>query len=67
MDAGFLSVFEIGKYFMTKDTGEQFQGRWIITIERMDLRNNKNWTRIGRKLQPVASMVNMESRLEFGL
>ena len=24
MDAGFLSVFEIGQYFMTKDTGEQF-------------------------------------------
>ena len=22
MDAGFLSVVEIGKYFMTKDTGE---------------------------------------------
>ena len=24
MDAGFLSVAEIGQYFMTKDTGEQF-------------------------------------------
>ena len=24
MDAGFLSVVEIGHYFMTKDTGEQF-------------------------------------------
>ena len=24
MDAGFLSVVEIGQYFMTKDTGEQF-------------------------------------------
>ena len=24
MDAGFLSVVEIGQYFMTKDTGKQF-------------------------------------------
>ena len=24
MDAGFLSVVEIGQYFMTKGTGEQF-------------------------------------------
>ena len=24
MDAGFISVVEIGQYFMTKDTGEQF-------------------------------------------
>ena len=24
MDAGFISVAEIGQYFMTKDTGEQF-------------------------------------------
>ena len=24
MDAGFLSVVEIGQYFMTKDNGEQF-------------------------------------------
>ena len=27
MDAGFLSVVEIGQYFMTKDTGEQFFSR----------------------------------------
>ena len=24
MDAGFISVVEIGQYFMTKDNGEQF-------------------------------------------
>ena len=24
MDAGFMHVVEIGQYFMTKDTGEQF-------------------------------------------
>ena len=24
VDAGFLSVVELGQYFMTKDTGEQF-------------------------------------------
>ena len=27
MDAGFLSVVEIGQYFMTKDTGEQFYAK----------------------------------------
>ena len=24
MDAGFISVVEVGQYFMTKDNGEQF-------------------------------------------
>ena len=27
MDAGFISVVEIGQYFMTKDTGEQFYAK----------------------------------------
>ena len=27
MDAGFLSVVDIGQYFMTKDTGEQFYAK----------------------------------------
>ena len=27
MDAGFISVVEIGQYFMTKDNGEQFYAK----------------------------------------
>ena len=27
MDAGFISVVEVGQYFMTKDTGEQFYAK----------------------------------------
>ena len=35
MDAGFISVVEIGQYFMTKDNGEQFYGR-EYTLPRSD-------------------------------
>ena len=41
MDAGFLSVREIGQYFMTKDNGEQF---YAITTKRMDPGKHENWT-----------------------
>ena len=67
MDAGFLSVVEIGQYFMTKDTGEQFHAVACreYTLPREDGSSQKLdpcW-----KSRPVACMVNMESRLEFGL
>ena len=61
MDAGFLSVVEIGQYFMTKDTGDltQFnkvacreythsaERRRSITTERLDPRKHQNWARVG--------------------
>ena len=58
MDAGFIHVVEIGQYFMTKDTGEQFfyeglswihsSKKWrIIKTKRMDSGKHENWTRIG--------------------
>ena len=58
MDAGFIHVVEIGQYFMTKDTGEQFFARAcreyilprsdeIITTKRMDSGKHENWPRIG--------------------
>ena len=64
-DAGFLSVVEIGQYFMTKDTGEQFyavacrehtlpRDDWIITTKRMDPGKHKNWTRAGSHDQLLA-------------
>ena len=79
MDAGFLSVVEIGQYFMTKDTGEQFYAVACreYTLPRrtilMDHHNQEDGSRETQKLdpcwksRPVACMVNMESRLEFGL
>ena len=38
MDAGFLSVVEIGQYFMTKDHGEQFYAMACreYTLPRID-------------------------------
>ena len=58
MDAGFLSVVEIGKYFMTKDTGEYFYAKGCreYTLPREEEAsqptgcfqgNTKNWARIG--------------------
>ena len=57
MDAGFLSVVEIGQYFMTKDTGEQFYAKACreYTPPRNDgssrtkglIQGNENWTRAG--------------------
>ena len=54
MDAGFRNVVEIGQYFMTKDTEEQFFARACreYTLprndtKRMDSGKHKNWTRIG--------------------
>ena len=76
MDAGFLSVVEIGQYFMTKDTGEQFYAVACreYTLPRDDGSSQpRGWIQETQKLdpcwksRPVACMVNMESRLEFGL
>ena len=75
MDAGFLSVVEIGQYFMTKDAGEQFHAAACreYTLPREDGSSqprgwdpgkHKNWTRAGSHDQ-FACMVNMELRLEF--
>ena len=76
MDAGFLSVVEIGQYFMTKDTGEQLLAvacRDYTLPGEMDHHNQEDGSRETQKLdscwksRPVFCMVNMESRLEFGL
>ena len=65
MDAGFLCVVEIGQYFMTKDTGEQFQAVACreYTLPREDGSSQprgwiqgktKNWTRAGSHDQLLA-------------
>ena len=58
MDAGFIHVLEIGQYFMTKNTEEQFFARAgrEYTLprsdessqpKRMDSGKHKNWICIG--------------------
>ena len=66
MDAGFLSVVEIGQYFMTKDTGDLTQFHAVACREytlpreegasqpRMDPGKHKNWTRVGSYDQLLA-------------
>ena len=56
MDAGFLSVVEIGQYFMTKDTGEQFYAKACreYTLPRNDGSSQpKGWIQGNTKIGPV--------------
>ena len=42
LDAGFLSVVEIGQYFMTKDTGEHFFARLVVNTLFQEVTNHHN-------------------------
>ena len=56
MDAGFLSVVEIGQYFMTKDTGEHFQAVACreYTLPREDGSSQpRGWIQRNTKIGPV--------------
>ena len=56
MDAGFLSVVEIGQYFMTKDTGEKFYAKACreYTLPRNDGSSQpKGWIQGNTKIGPV--------------
>ena len=56
MDAGFISVVEIGQYFMTKDTGEKFFAKACreYTLPRSDdLSQPKGWIQGNTKIGPV--------------
>ena len=56
MDTGFVSVVEIGKYFMTKDNGEQFYARACreYTLPRSDGSSQpKGWIQGNTKIGPV--------------
>ena len=56
MDAGFLSVVEIGQYFMTKDNGEQFHAVACreYTLPRNDGSSQpKGWIQGDTKIGPV--------------
>ena len=56
MDAGFLSVVEMGQYFMTKDTGEQFHAVACreYTLPREDGTSQlRGWIQGNTKIGPV--------------
>ena len=56
MDVGFIHVVEIGQYFMTKDTGEQFFARACreYTLPRSDASSQpKGWIQGNTRLGPV--------------
>ena len=64
IDAGFLSVVEVGQYFMTKDNREQFYAKACreYTLPREEttsqpkgwIQGNQNWTRVGSYNQLLA-------------
>ena len=56
MDAGFISVVEIGQYFMAKDNGEQFYAKTCreYTLPRSDGSSQpKGWIQGSTKIGPV--------------
>ena len=56
MDAGFISVVEVGQYFMTKDNGEQFYAKACreYTLPRNDGSSQpKGWIQGNTKIRPV--------------
>ena len=71
-DAGFIHVVEIGQYFMTKDTGEQFFARACreYTLPRSDGSSQpKGWiqgnTRIGPVLENTTSCLYGKHGIEI--
>ena len=76
MDAGFLSVVEIGQYFRTKDTANLSQFNTVAcreyTLPREEASSHsgsKETPKLGpyQKLQPVICTVNMELSSELCL
>ena len=72
MDAGFIHVVEIGQYFMTKDTGEQFFARACreCTLPTSDESSQpKGWiqgnTRIGPVLEITTSCLYGKHGIEI--
>ena len=56
LDAGFLNVVEIGQYFMTKDTGEQFHAvacREYTLPREEPASQTRGWIRGNTKIGPV--------------
>ena len=70
MDAGFLSVVEIGHYFMTKDTGKQFYAVACreYTFPREDEASQpKGWIQGNTKIGPVLEVATSYLHGKYGV
>ena len=70
MDAGFLSVVEIGQYFMTKDTEEQFFARTCreYTLPREDEASQpKGWIQGNTNIGPVLEVATCCLHGKYGV
>ena len=74
MDAGFISVVEIGQYFLTKDNGKQFYAKACreYTLPRSDGSSQPKGsiqgnTKIGPVLEGTTSCLYGKHGVEFGL
>ena len=70
MDAGFLSVVEIGQYFMTKDTGEQSYAKACreYTLPREDEASQpKGWIQGNTKIGPVLEVATSYLHGKYGV
>ena len=70
MDAGFLSVVEIGQYLMTKDTGEQFYAVACreYTVPRDDGSSQpRGWIQGNTKIGPVLEVTTSNLHGKHGV
>ena len=70
MDAGFKSVVEIGQYFMTKDTGEQFYAKVCreYTLPRNDeLSKPRGWFQGNSRIGPVLEVTTSYLYRKYGI
>ena len=69
-DAGFISVVEIGQYFMTKDTREQFFAKACreYTVPRSDGSSQpKGWIQGNTKIGPVLEVTTSSLHGKYGV
>ena len=65
MDAGFLTIVEVGQYFMTKDTAEFSQFTDAVACREYTLPRDddtsepKGWIRGNTKIGPVLEVYNL--------
>ena len=70
MDAGFLSVVEIGEYFLTKDTGEQFHAvacRDYVLPRDDGSSQPKGWIQRNTKFGPVLEVATCCLHGKYGV
>ena len=70
LDAGFLNVVEIGQYFMTKDTGEQFYAVACreYTLPREDGSSQpRGWIKGNTKIGPVLEVTTSCLHGKYGV